>query len=256
VNARATLVNTMDNQCLDVEGVKRRFGIPPERIVDYLALMGDKIDNIPGVPGVGPKTAAKWLQQYGTLNGVIEHAGEIKGKIGEKLRAALDDLPLSYRLATIKCDVPLELSPRDLAIKPPDIAHLRELYQRYEFRAWLAALDESGAEKTQTRKETNSSVNVTDYQVILTEDALNAWLAKLEAAELIAFDTETNSINYAEARVVGMSFAVKPSEAAYLPLGPRTARLPHGAGAHEASARGPCPAEGRPQSQVRPQRAG
>jgi DNA polymerase-1 len=218
VNARIRLVNTMDNAWLDVEGVKRRFGISPELMVDYLALVGDKIDNIPGVPGVGPKTAAKWLQQYGSLKGVIEHAGEIKGKIGEKLRAALDDLPLSYRLATVKCDVPLEISPRDLFIKPADVTRLRELYGRLEFRAWLAALEESMGERGGTRLEPKSS-EAADYRIILTEAALNDWLAKLEVAPLIAFDTETNSLNYVEARVVGMSFAVKEGQAAYLPLG-------------------------------------
>ncbi len=226
VNANTTLVNTMDNVWLDVEGVRERFGVPPERIVDYLALMGDKIDNIPGVPGVGPKTAAKWLQAHGTLAGVIEHAGQIKGKIGEKLRAALSDLPLSYQLATIKCDVPLEVTPRDLFIKPTDVDRLRELYRHYEFRGWLAALDVAGPKEQELRDGTTSDVNALEapaqgaaYQVILTEAALNEWLARLEAAELIAFDTETDSLNYAEARLVGMSFSVRPGEAAYLPLG-------------------------------------
>jgi DNA polymerase I len=216
VNARITLVNTMDGVCLDVEGVKRRFGVPPECMIDLLALMGDKIDNIPGVPGVGPKTAAKWLQTYGSLQGVIEHADEIKGKIGEKLRAALADLPLSYELATIKCDVPLDWQPTELARRPADSDRLRELYQRYEFKAWLAALAEDGTvEQSAARREAQPQA---DYEVILTDGQLDAWIARLEAAELTAFDTETNSLNYAVARLVGMSFAIKAGEAAYLPL--------------------------------------
>ncbi|MDQ4147936.1 MAG: DNA polymerase I [Pseudomonadota bacterium] len=219
VNARITLVNTMDNTCLDVEGVKKRFGVPPERIVDYLALVGDKIDNIPGVPGVGPKTAAKWLQQYGCMQGIIEHADEIKGKIGEKLRAAIDNLPLSYLLATIKCDIPLALTPRELITRPPDIARLRALYQRYEFKAWLAALERGGDTRHDPAGHIPQLVEGDAYQILLTEASLHAWLTRIEAAELTAFDIETDNLNYAEARVVGMSFAIKEGEAAYLPLG-------------------------------------
>jgi DNA polymerase-1 len=218
VNAHTALVNPMDNTWLDIEGVRKRFGIAPERMVDYLALVGDKIDNIPGVPGVGPKTASKWLQQYGSLRGVIENAGEIYGKAGENLRAALDDLPLSQLLATIKCDLSLAISPLDLLTRPADVARLRELYRRYEFRSWLAALNEPIDCKGEARRELQSSDTV-NYQVILTQSALNDWLSKLEAADLISVDTETNSLNYAEARVVGMSFSVKAGEAAYLPLG-------------------------------------
>jgi DNA polymerase-1 len=220
VNEKTSLVNTMDNACLDVEGVKRRFGVPPERMVDYLALVGDKIDNIPGVPGVGPKTAIKWLDQYSSMHGVVEHAGEIKGKIGEKLRAALDDLPLSYQLATIKCDVPLKLALRELVVRTANLARLSALYRRYEFKSWLAALEEceNHAVHAASGHEAHTP-NGIDYQVILTEALLNEWLARLQAAELTAFDTETNSLSYAQARVVGMSFAVKADQAAYLPLG-------------------------------------
>ncbi|MGH8501229.1 MAG: DNA polymerase I [Gammaproteobacteria bacterium] len=231
VSARITLVNTMDGRCLDVDGVRERFGVPPERMIDYLALVGDKIDNIPGVPGVGPKTAAKWLQAYDSLDSVVEHAGEIKGKIGEKLRAALADLPLSYELATIKCDVPLALAPQDLAIRPADTDRLRALYQRYEFKAWLAALGKGEAPETQgkppdvpvpdVRDETEDEARMAqpvDYQTIVTDMQLSEWLAKLAAAELVAFDTETDNLNYAQARLVGMSFAVRPGQAAYLPL--------------------------------------
>ncbi|MBA2410401.1 MAG: DNA polymerase I [Gammaproteobacteria bacterium] len=231
VSAQVTLVNTMSGRCLDVAGVAERFGVPPERMVDYLALVGDTVDNIPGVPGVGPKTAAKWLQAYASMTGVIEHAGEIKGKIGEKLRAALADLPLSYELATIKCDVPLALAPRDLGIKPPDTERLRALYQRYQFKAWLAALDKNQDAETpieapspvadqrdQPRAEEPRADEPGDYETILTDAQLTAWLDKLAAAELVAFDTETDDLNYARARVVGMSFAVRPGQAAYLPL--------------------------------------
>ncbi|MBA2491342.1 MAG: DNA polymerase I, partial [Gammaproteobacteria bacterium] len=234
VSAHVTLVNTMSGRCLDVDGVAERFGVPPERMVDYLALVGDTVDNIPGVPGVGPKTAAKWLQAYGSMRAVIEHAGEIKGRIGEKLRAALADLPLSYELATIKCDVPLALAPRDLGIKPPDTERLRALYQHYEFKAWLAALDKDPDAETpieapspapdqrdqrdQSRAEEPRADEAGEYETILTDAQLDAWLDRLAAAELVGFDTETDDLNYARARLVGMSFAVQPGQAAYLPL--------------------------------------
>ncbi|MDQ3731394.1 MAG: DNA polymerase I [Pseudomonadota bacterium] len=218
VNARVTLVNTMDNVFLDVEGVKRRFGVPPECIVDYLALTGDKIDNIPGVPGVGPKTAAKWLQTYGSLDGVITHAHEIKGKIGEKLRAARADLPLSRQLATIKCDVPLGLAPRDLALKAADTARLRESYRCYEFMSWLAALSGEDTADLDAPRVNSQVIGEVDYQVILTEARFEDWLAKINAATLVAFDVETDSLNYAQARVVGVSFAIKEGVAVYLPL--------------------------------------
>jgi len=145
VNSRATLVNTMDNVVLDEAGVERKFGVPPRLVVDYLALVGDAVDNVPGVPKVGPKTAAKWLQTYGSLEGVMEHAGEIKGKVGENLRASLERLPLSRELVTIKRDVTLDLDLADLRRRDPDAAVLRDQFAELEFKTWLSELLEAGA---------------------------------------------------------------------------------------------------------------
>ena len=217
VNDHVTLVDTMTDTTLDRDGVIAKFGVAPEQIVDYLALVGDSSDNIPGVPKVGPKTAAKWLQQYGDLDELIAHADEIKGKVGENLRAHLDQLALSRALATIKRDVELSLGPQDLVPAEPDRARLRELYQAIEARRLLAALDEESDET-----DPPQAVRAEDhpgYVVVTDEAALEEWLARLEAAELFAFDTETTSLDYMQAEVVGVSFAVAPGEAAYVPLG-------------------------------------
>ena len=217
VTDKITLINTMSNHISTPESVQEKFGVPAEHIVDYLALIGDTSDNIPGVPKVGPKTAAKWLNQYGSLDNIIEHADEIKGKVGDNLRESLPQLPLSYQLATIVCDVELEQTPDDLDLKPADTEQLQQLYSEFEFKNWLAELSQDGDTAT-----TTTSVDApidTDYQTILTEDALADWLKKLEQAEVFAFDTETTSLNYMQARIVGVSFAVKAGEAAYVPFG-------------------------------------
>jgi DNA polymerase-1 len=211
VNGHVTLVDTMKEARYDRQAVMEKFGVPPERIIDYLALIGDTSDNIPGVPGVGPKTAAKWLGEYGSLDALVAQAGDIKGKAGENLRAALDKLPLSRQLATIKCDVPLDFRPRDLRRVSPDTARLRELFHQLEFKSWLAEL---------------GGVNVPSpvpvahdgYQVILTEAELDAWLARLERAELFAIDTETTDLDVMSAEIVGLSFTDRVGEGAYLPL--------------------------------------
>lgn len=215
VNERVELVNTMNEKRMDIAGVKERFGVAPNQIIDYLALIGDKSDNIPGVPGVGPKTATKWLQAYENLQGVIDHADEIKGKIGEKLRAALEQLPLSYELATIKCDVPLTHSLDQLKIEPQDDAALLELYTSLGFNTWLSELDNTGKNKADS---VESAPVETKYQVILTKKELKTWTEKLKQAALFAFDTETDSLDYMQANLVGMSFAVQSGEAAYLPI--------------------------------------
>ncbi|HHH35671.1 MAG TPA: DNA polymerase I [Gammaproteobacteria bacterium] len=215
VNEDVTLVNTMSNTILDARGVEEKFGVRPDQIVDWLALVGDSSDNIPGIPGVGPKTAAKWLRQYGSLDALVAHAHEIKGKTGEKLRAHLDQLELSRRLAAIKCDVPLEVSPEDLRPAPPDRARLRELYQRLEFRRWL---EELLKEERDNPAPATAGDPPPAYEVILDEAALAQWMEKLEAAEAWVFDTETTSLSPLDAEIVGLSFAVAPGEAAYVPL--------------------------------------
>ena len=216
VDDHITLVNTMTDTVLDREGVIEKFGVPPERIVDWLALVGDTSDNIPGVPKVGPKTATKWLQQYGSLDEIIRHADEIKGKVGESLREHLDQLELSRELATIRTDLELPVTPDELKIRPPDRERLRELFTRLEFRTWLRELEEEAAEAGDPLP---AAVRTADYEVVLEETRFRDWLARLEQAERFAFDTETTSLDYMQAEVVGVSFAIAPGEAAYVPFG-------------------------------------
>ncbi len=217
VNEHVTLINTMTDTLMDPPGVVEKFGIKPSQIIDYLALMGDSVDNIPGVPKCGPKTAVKWLLEYGSLDEVIANADKFKGKIGENLRASLDFLPLSYELATIKCDVPLALGPADIRIEPADNDVLRSLFKEFEFKTWLSQLS-AVSDGTESETENAQATIDTDYETILTQASLDQWIVKLELAELFAFDTETTSLDYMAARIVGVSFAVEAGKAAYLPL--------------------------------------
>ena len=223
VNADVRLINTMNNSVLRPDSVHEKFGVYAEQIIDYLALMGDKVDNIPGVPGVGPKTAAKWLTQYKTMQGVIENADQIGGKIGEKLRAALPQLPLSYELATIDCAVPLEFVADELQMMTEDKEQLLSLYETLGFNSWLQEL-QGGQAKTATGASAAATASKSEqaiageYELILTLEQLQQWALKLATAELIAFDTETDSLDYMQANLVGMSFAVEAGKAAYLPL--------------------------------------
>ena len=234
VNPQVTLVNTMSNTVMDGAGVMEKFGVQPEQIIDFLALTGDTVDNVPGVPKCGPKTAAKWLAEYATLDGVIANADKIGGKIGESLRAALPQLPLSRELVTIRTDVPLELGPTDLAQREADTAQLRELYARYEFKAALKDLDaaESGIEPSPILTAAAPPATVStgelpaatlsaagEYELVTTQPQLDAWLEKLRDAALISFDTETTSIDAMRADIVGLSLAVEPGKACYIPLG-------------------------------------
>ncbi len=216
VDEQVTLINTMSNTLLDPPGVVAKFGVPPECIIDYLALVGDTSDNIPGVPKVGPKTAAKWLNEYGSLDAIIAHADEIKGKVGESLRASLDTLALSRQLATIRCDVELEEDPASLRRREPDRDALREWYKKLEFNTWLRQLDEGVAPEA-SPSAAREPLDA-DYETVFTQKRLDAWLERLQRAELFAFDTETTSLRYMEARIVGVSFAVEPGQAAYVPL--------------------------------------
>ncbi len=215
VNERVSLINTMNDSALDVQGVQDKFGVTPAQIIDFLALVGDSADNIPGVPKVGPKTAAKWLSHYGTLEELVAHAHDIKGKIGENLRAHLDQLELSRALATIRCDLELELQPEQLALRAPDSDALRAWFDRLEFRTWLKQLDGGAADGAAKAAVASPEA---DYQTILSEQQLENWLARLEQAQLFAFDTETTSLDYMQAQIVGLSFAIEPGQAAYLPL--------------------------------------
>jgi DNA polymerase-1 len=201
---------------MDVQGVIDKFGVRPDQIIDYLALIGDAVDNIPGVPKVGPKTAAKWLEQYGTLDNLIANAAQIGGKIGENLRASLDQLPLSKQLATIKCEVELPYAIDDLERKPADPAELKALLTEFGFTTWLKALGSETVAPSVSAPETVPGKS--EYETVLSEGRLERWLAKLDEAELFAFDTETTSLDYSKAQIVGVSFAVEPGRAAYVPL--------------------------------------
>ena len=217
VSDHVTLVNTMTDTQMDREGVVEKFGVTPEQIVDYLALMGDTVDNIPGVPKVGPKTAAKWLNEFGTLDALMQRADEIKGKIGDNLRGALEQLPLSKALTQIKCDVPLPLSLDQLQPVEPDQQHLREAFSELEFKSWLDALDGEDVAVEQSGSAAAVSAEQ-DYHLIMTEAELQQWVVELRAAGEFAVDTETTSINYMQAQLVGFSFAARPGRAAYVPV--------------------------------------
>ena len=233
VNDHVTLVNTMNNTVMDRQGVIDKFGIPPELIIDLLALQGDKVDNIPGVPGVGEKTALALLQGLGGLDEIYSNLDrvaelEVRGakKLGEKLDANRESAELSYRLATIKTDCELPLADDDLVSKPADRDELTRWYTELEFKGWLsevltgdAAEAPAGAgAETETATEVQAATSPLDVVVIQDMATLREWLDRLEAAELFAFDTETTSLNYMQAQVVGVSFAVEPGSAAYVPL--------------------------------------
>jgi DNA polymerase I len=238
VNAQVTLINTMSNERLDPAGVAEKFGVPPERIIDYLTLTGDTVDNVPGVDKVGPKTAAKWIAEYGSLDGVMAAAPGMKGAVGEHLRKALDWLPQGKRLVTVVTDCDLsghvagwpELDA--LALKPVDEPALRDFYATYGFKTWLKELETSLAAQAAPSSAGSGAPGValaatpapaapaTDkrYETILSLDALDTWIAKITAAPLTAVDTETDSLDGMRAQIVGISLAVQPFEAAYIPL--------------------------------------
>ncbi|MBK9218029.1 MAG: DNA polymerase I [Uliginosibacterium sp.] len=255
VQPGVTLINTMTNETLDREGVIAKFGVPPERIVDYLTLVGDAVDNVPGVEKCGPKTAVKWLTEYDSLDNVVANAAAIKGVVGENLRKALDFLPLGRRLVTIACDVALKETLDELSWREPDTATLVEQFTRYEFKSLLRAV-QPGAETPEAPLQrgeqgglfgdraatalratppapmadeapiTRSAAHRAAYECILSHEALATWLVKINAAELTAFDTETDSLDGMQAHLVGMSFCVTPGEAAYLPLSHRAPGTP------------------------------
>ncbi len=232
VNDRITLVNTMFDTRLDRAGVKAKFDVLPEQIVDYLALVGDSSDNIPGVPKVGPKTAAKWLNEHGSADGIVANAKDIAGKVGESLRENLATLELSRKLATIRRDLDLPLAPAALTRKPPDVAALSALYQRFEMNSLLRQLTNTpataagGRDAASERLHSGGASEPTsrppvparEYETISTVTQLDNWIAALNKAPLFAFDTETTSLDYMQAEIVGLSFCIEPGKAAYLPL--------------------------------------
>jgi DNA polymerase-1 len=227
VNQHITLVNTMTETVMGVEGVKEKFGLPPELIIDFLALMGDKVDNIPGVPGVGEKTAVALLQNLGSINEIYRDLEAVRSldfrgakKMPERLAENKDLAELSYLLATIKCDVELEQNIEELVNGPQDNDTLLALFNQLEFRNWSTEIKNlANASQVNSAQDTTPTLNQEkNYHTILTESDLQIWLDKLNNADLFAFDTETTSLDYLDARIVGLSFAVKAGEAAYLPL--------------------------------------
>lgn len=223
VTPHVRLINTMTNVEMDEAGVEEKFSVRPDQIIDYLALMGDKVDNIPGVDKCGPKTAAKWLAEYGTLQKVMENADKVKGKVGEHLRSALGHLPLSYELATIRLDVDLPHDVRDIKATEIDFDKLLALSSQYELKRLLTETQQklkqtstplkSIPENTEEQSSTTNS-----YHTILSQADFDYWLDKLRTAEVFAFDTETTSLNYMDAELVGVSFSVAAGEAAYVPV--------------------------------------
>ena len=213
VDDHVSLINTMDNSRLDIDGVVKKFGVRPDQIIDYLTLVGDTVDNIPGVPKVGPKTAVKWIDQYGSLDAIMENADAIKGKVGENLRGVLDQLPLSRRLVTILRDIEVDTAPDEIKVGAVDEQRLLELYTHFEFNTWLKEMEAEGIVA-----ERSAAVAEAEFETILDMKSLDAWIRKLKAADLFAFDTETTSLDYMEAELVGMSFSCEPGSAAYLPL--------------------------------------
>jgi len=242
VNDHVTIVNTMSNEVLDIAGVTKKFGLPPERIVDYLILIGDTSDNVPGVQKVGPKTAVKWLKEYGTLENIIANADNITGVVGENLRKALPWLPTARELITIRCDVGIQESLSDLASREMDKNKLVELFERFEFKSWRRELDSMGGDPISATPlimpkssdnsfaPTSQSITATgtvvdynpvtsrNYATILNEADLDLWLNKISQAPLVCFDTETTSLDPMNAKIVGMSFSIEAGSGAYLPL--------------------------------------
>lgn len=219
VNDNVTLINTMNETRLDRDAVKAKFDVFPEQIIDYLGLVGDTSDNIPGVPKVGAKTAAKWLNLYDSADGIIENAEAIKGKVGESLRDNIEQLQLSRDLATIRTDLELDTAINDLQASTADVDALRKLYSHFELRSLLGQLDdESDASVGNDPTDAAAADTPTNYETVLDWERFEHWLAKIDAAELTAFDTETTSINYMEAEIVGFSLSITDGEAAYVPV--------------------------------------
>jgi len=239
VNEHVTLVNTMSNEKLDIEGVKAKFGVPPERIVDYLTLVGDAVDNVPGVDKVGPKTAVKWITQYGSLDGIIAHADEIGGAVGKNLNAALGWLPMARTLVTVRTDCDLARHmvsiPESLAARPVDTEALHAFFQRFGFKTWLREIEGqgggSGGNGANGRADAPAAQGdmfgepkppvPTDYETVLTEAQLDKWLAKIDAAALTALDTETTSLEAMSAELVGISLSCEAGVACYIPVAHR-----------------------------------
>jgi len=239
VNENVTLINTMNNERLDEAGVEAKFGVPPRLILDYLTLVGDSVDNVPGVDKVGPKTAVKWLSKYGSLDEVVAHAQDIGGVVGENLRRALTWLPQAKKLLTVYCDVTLPVKPEDLLPRPQAEAELADLFQRFGFKSWLKDASQAASPPATTAPEPESAHSLPApverrYETILDERQVAEWLSVLDRADLVAFDTETTGLDPLTAQLVGMSFCAEPGRAGYLPLAHNYAGAPQQLGVARA----------------------
>ena len=240
VTENVTLINTMNNEALDPEGVSKKFGLAPERIVEYLALMGDKTDNIPGVPGVGPKTAVKWLQEYGSLEGLMENADKVSGKIGERLRENIEQLWLSHELATIKRDVELDVEIEQLIHGDEDLEALHELFSTLEFKSWIKEVEGKGAVGVETAPEPSAggSANIAERDAldsapvetivdgVLSLESLDACMQQMRGAANFAISLETDGAHYMDAVIIGVSLSASPGQAFYIPLGHDSLEFP------------------------------
>jgi DNA polymerase I len=232
VGPNVKLVNTMSSEVLDEAGVQQKFGVRADQIVDYLTLIGDSVDNIPGVDKVGPKTAVKWLQQYGSLDEIVAHAAEFTGAVGENLRKALPWLPMARKLLSIKCDVPLPLTFEQLAPSPENVPELLRLYERLDFKSSLRELQERSGSTEASVESSAAEVAppaprpAREYEAVLSEEQLSAWLDTISKAPLVSVDTETTSLDPLTAQLVGISLSVQPHRGAYIPLGHTYAGAP------------------------------
>ena len=219
IKPNVTIINTMTGENLDTEGVKAKFGVYPDRMVDYQSLVGDSVDNVPGVDKVGPKTAVKWLSEYGDLDSIIANAGQIKGKVGENLRLAVEWLPTTRELVTLKEDVTIDVRMENLKYRPEDKKTVARLFEKLNFKTWLAELHQEKTEDIETAAS-NSEKNIPlDYQLITSLEKLEDWIKKISIAELTAIDTETTSLDSMQAKLVGISLATKAGQAGYIPVG-------------------------------------
>ncbi|CAM8313676.1 PolA DNA polymerase I - 3'-5' exonuclease and polymerase domains [Candidatus Methylopumilus universalis] len=227
VNKHVTLINTMTNEKLDIEGVKNKFGLMPNQIIDYLTLIGDTSDNVPGVEKVGPKTALKWLNEYQTLDNIVNNAAQFSGVVGENLRKALDWIPKAKDLITIRCDLDIDKNWDNFKPKAQDPSTLENLYQRFEFKNWLNEIKEGSSENNLSGKSSEEKISIKSpshfiskikYDTIFDKDLLHVWLEKIKEKKYVCVDTETNSLDTMQAKIVGISIAVNAGEAAYIPL--------------------------------------
>ena len=216
VSSEVTVIDDQKNSVWDEKGVLEKFGVKADQIVDYLTLVGDSSDNIPGVPKVGPKTAVKWLNEYQNLDSLIRNKEKIKGKVGENLREFEKQIPLTKRLVTILTEIDVGVEVGSLKIIEADKERLESLYRQYEFKTFLGELSEAQDSDKKFIKKVSPKTN---YETIFTTEALMSWISRLNAAKLMAFDLETTSLDPLEADIVGLSFSVNTLNAVYIPLG-------------------------------------